>query len=249
MAANNGTHGSFQPSFSNWSQGPTWSQIPLPVPLVRPRFDPNFVYLSQGPAFVYLPSQMPTVVWVKLETSRVPQMGGRTSGNEDQVAKLINDGSFPLRPSRLSCSTHVQKISGNRSATIFVHTFPIVSGYSGTVHRVQGQTLNSLVVGEWKGGGTASASAYVTLSRCVTSANVFTLQDFTQEHAQFFLPSVDMLVSELLLMEKEQRTCKSLLQSLCAAGASDFSGYVFICCLIPPTLSSPCFSCSYAQTA
>jgi hypothetical protein len=83
---------------------------------------------------------------------------------------------------------------------ICIRQFPLVSASSVTVYKVQGDTLDGLIVGNWTGPRKNSfAQAYVTVSRVKSRSCVAVLKQFTEDDAHYFHPPPATLDEDLRL--------------------------------------------------
>jgi hypothetical protein len=111
---------------------------------------------------------------------------------------------FPVLPIRKTFTTKLN--SGSKSLTVKLTQFPLVPTSAITVHKVQGQSLDRVIVTKWRDPKMVSQypmTAYVTLSRVRTLAGLYITQPLTKADCAFFVPPL-AVIDELERLDKLQ---------------------------------------------
>lgn len=134
--------------------------------------------LSIGGVNVSIPSKMPEIIFVKINKF--------DSSKETAAMKSLREmynlevGTFPIFPAT-ERATKIP-IGRNHKISARITQFPIVPAFSITIHKVQGQTLDHVIIGSFKNSfrqfATFSA-IYVALSRARKIRTILLLEDFT----------------------------------------------------------------------
>ena len=75
--------------------------------------------------------------------------------------------------------------------------FPLVSAAAVSVYKVQGDTLDGIIIENWRcRNRNPSAQAYVTISRAKSRFSVAVLKEFTDVDAETFTQSAAMLTED-----------------------------------------------------
>jgi hypothetical protein len=103
-----------------------------------------------------------------------------------------------------------------RTLTVKPKQLPMVCAVASTVYKVQGETLTSMVVADWKAEWKPGypvhnkpEQAYITLSRVVNRDSFVTLKPFTKAHANYFKPKLATMVEDKRL----ETECNNYLKS------------------------------------
>lgn len=111
---------------------------------------------------------------------------------------------FPVLPIKKTFTTKLN--SGSKSLTVKLTQFPLVPTSAITVHKVQGQSLDRVIVTKWRDPKMVSQypmTAYVTLSRVRTLAGLYITQPLTKADCAFFVPPL-AVIDELERLDKLQ---------------------------------------------
>jgi ATP-dependent exoDNAse (exonuclease V) alpha subunit len=107
----------------------------------------------------------------------------------------------------------------SKSLTVKLTQFPLVPTSAVTVHKVQGQSLDRVIVTKWLDPKMVSQypmTAYVTLSRVRTLAGLYITQPLSKADCAFFVPPL-AVIDELERLDKLQpqhfRSSDALLRS------------------------------------
>lgn len=130
--------------------------------------------------------------------------------SEERPYPSLPSGCFPVVPAKFSSN---QKIKGN-CISISTCQFPCVSALVLTGHRVQGQTMNSIILGDisnsYKKG--EQGWLYVLLSRVRTLSGLFTLFKLDLDLSAY-KPRKDIMKEMARLEDIETETLKQLQSS------------------------------------
>lgn len=130
-------------------------------------------YTKDDCHFVSVPSLMPKCILVQVDGARHPRIEGLCDDVPDDV--------FPVLMSEQRVQIRLPSNGRIRSFSITLKQFPVVPSYALTVHRVQGMTLKSVIIGSFfEGRPQPSSAVYVMLSRVKSASGLFLLQDFSQ---------------------------------------------------------------------
>jgi hypothetical protein len=111
---------------------------------------------------------------------------------------------FPVLPIKKTFTTKLD--SSSKSLTVKLTQFPLVPTSAITVHKVQGQSLDHVIVTKWRDPKMVSQypmTAYVTLSRVRTLAGLYITQPLTKADCAFFVPP-RAVIDELERLDKLQ---------------------------------------------
>jgi hypothetical protein len=166
------------------------------------------VYDSVAGVTVQIPSHPPTALIVRI----------RRGATAASMPGCTDSDLFPLfydaRPYSTSDIRLAPSGSGMpRSLSIRIEQFPLVCGVSSTVYKVQGDTLDNMVVTEWRSENrivNKREQPYLLVSR-VTSRFAFrSFCPLTDEIVRWARPSVDALKEESRLQLLSERTLQRL---------------------------------------
>jgi len=78
-------------------------------------------------------------------------------------------------------------------------TFPVVNGIALSTYKVQGDTLNAMIVANWRSNTSADKpeQGYVMVSRCKTRQNLLILEPLTESACNYFKPKDYVLKEEI----------------------------------------------------
>jgi hypothetical protein len=126
---------------------------------------------------------------------------------------------FPLFPDARSFSQSDIRLapSGSgmpRSLSVRIEQFPLVCAISSTVYKVQGETLDNMIVAEWRSESRLAnkrEQPYLLVSR-VTSRNAFrTLCPLTEDIIKWAHPAAEALAEESRLQRLSEKTLQPLM--------------------------------------
>ena len=162
---------------------------------------------------VLVPSKLPTLAWI------------RTNRGEGAVAPPVNGENslqnrtdlFPIYPCKPFRSGPAIKLVSHDSVikNLKITQLPIIPCSASTAYKLQGETLESEVIVDWKseqGIINKRQQAYLMLSRCTTRNALITLNKFTDYLVKWFVPEQDVLeeddrlkrLSEKLIIEMNE---------------------------------------------
>jgi hypothetical protein len=105
----------------------------------------------------------------------------------------LPENVFPLLP--ITKDLNVQQ--GRKKFKFKLTQLPLVSTSAITVHKVQGQSLDSVVITKWRdpqmGNAQYPMSGYVALSRVRRLTGLFITQELTQEDCDFLVPPLSVI--------------------------------------------------------
>lgn len=138
---------------------------------------------------------MPSVVLVQL----------RNASAATPICQLaaLPPNVFPVLPIKKAFMT---KLNSNKSLTVKLSQFPLVPTSAITVHKVQGQSMDRVIVTKWRDPKMVSQypmTAYVALSRVRTLAGLYITHLLTKADCEFFVPPL-AVIDELERLDKLQ---------------------------------------------
>jgi ATP-dependent exoDNAse (exonuclease V) alpha subunit len=136
---------------------------------------------------------LPEVVLVKLSNSSATPLCRLPSLPADV---------FPVFPSKSTLSTTL----GSKTVSVKMTQFPLVPTSAITVHKVQGQSLDKIVVTKWRDPimhNQYAMTAYVSLSRVRQLTGLYTTSKLTIDDVKFFVPPISV-INELERLDKLQ---------------------------------------------
>jgi hypothetical protein len=71
-----------------------------------------------------------------------------------------------------------------------MYQFPLVSSIACTIYKIQGETVQSLMVADWEGYRFKPQQAYICVSRVTNGDNFASMQEFTDHHSSIFRPEM-----------------------------------------------------------
>ena len=143
---------------------------------------------------VIVPSQLPLLAWIRTDRGEgayaPPVIGDESLMNRNDLFPI-----FPCQPFRAPLPI---KLPGqDRSiSNLKITQLPIIPCSASTAYKLQGETLNSEVIVDWKSEKAIinkRQQAYLMLSRCTTREALITLNPFTEYLAKWFVPDQDVL--------------------------------------------------------
>ncbi|KAH9085000.1 hypothetical protein LEN26_020735 [Aphanomyces euteiches] len=154
---------------------------------------------------VLVPSKPPEVVFVRVKRPK----------NFSQLPRDGLDGSlpsdvYPVFVFKPAAATEVTLTPGpggtKRTTRLRLNQFPFVNAIASTVYKVQGETMESLVVADWKAKGSRYNKAvntcqqgYIAISRLTKRDGFSALQPLTDECIRYFRPSQDTMLEGVRL--------------------------------------------------
>ena len=143
---------------------------------------------------VLVPSAHPTVVLLRLRRAdsfpKIPREHLPESHREDIDLYPV----FPIR-SRGCTEIELTPSRGGiaRTAKLSLVQLPFVAAVASTVYKIQGETLDSIVVADWRATGKGKANtpqqAYIVVSRVKTRNGFFSMRPITASDVAFFRPN------------------------------------------------------------
>ena len=148
---------------------------------------------------VLVPSKLPTLAWISTnrgEGAFAPPVSG------DDLLLNRNDifPIYPCQPFRPAAPIKLLTKDENNQQMFIknlkITQLPIIPCSASTAYKLQGETLNSEVIVDWKSEVSIinrRQQAYLMLSRCTTREALITLHLFTEGLAEWFVPDQDVL--------------------------------------------------------
>ena len=148
---------------------------------------------------VLVPSKLPTLAWISTNRGEgacaPPVNGDDTLLNRNDIFPIFPRQPFrPAEPIKL-----LTKDTSNQQMFIKnlrITQLPIIPCSASTAYKLQGETLNSEVIVDWKSEVSIinrRQQAYLMLSRCTTREALIILHPFTKGLAEWFVPDQDVL--------------------------------------------------------
>ena len=162
---------------------------------------------------VFVPNQRPLFAILQIDrgpgSSPVPGIDqGSTRFPVFPDAEAYNAVQLSLTPKR---------DGSKRELKVKIQQFPFVSATASTVYKVQGETLTSMVIVDWKagrrGGVDKREQAYLMLSRVVKRTGLLILKPFTRELASWYKPPEHSLREEERLLAESARCVAAFKQT------------------------------------
>jgi hypothetical protein len=160
---------------------------------------------------VLLPDKAPLLALVRLHR-------GSTASS---IKEGIDPGLFPVFPDAeayTKASISLTSSSGDkRTLSVKIQQFPFVCAVGATVYKVQGESLESMAVVDWKvslRGANRPQQAYLMVSRVVKRGGLICLKSFTPEIAAWSKPPTDAIMEDRRLSDESERTLREFYASL-----------------------------------
>ena len=163
---------------------------------------------------VYIPSKRPLFALLRIErgddSTAMPGVGGVTS-------------LFPVFPDVEPYNVPVVSLTPARGGkkrpiSLKIKQFPFVSAVGLTVYKVQGETLQSMMIVNWKTGHRNGVDkreqAYLMLSRVVKRTGLLILEPFTAQLAAWSTPSHHSLQEEDRLLKRSMECVLQMERSI-----------------------------------
>ena len=138
---------------------------------------------------VLVPSAQPSVVMLKLNRQGLfPKIPLHHLREDDP------DDVYPVFPIRSRGESEIEltpALGGiSRTVKLSLNQFPFVAAIASTVYKIQGETLDSLVVADWKANGkgklNTAQQGYIVVSRVISRNAFFSLRPLTERDIVFF---------------------------------------------------------------
>ena len=148
---------------------------------------------------VLVPSKLPLLAWIRTDrgegASAPPVNGDESLMNRKDLFPV-----YPCQPYRPGSEIKLP-VRGSSSKersikNLKITQLPIIPCSASTAYKLQGETLNSEVIVDWKSEMSIinrRQQAYLMLSRCTTREALITLNPFTDYLAKWFVPDQDVL--------------------------------------------------------
>ena len=143
---------------------------------------------------VLVPSKLPILAWIRTnrgEGAIAPPVNGEESlQNRSDIFPV-----FPCQPFRAAAPIKL-KTRDSSVINLKITQLPIIPCTASTAYKLQGETLESEVIVDWKSEVSIinkRQQAYLMLSRCTTREALITLHRFTEDLAKWFKPDKDVL--------------------------------------------------------
>lgn len=153
---------------------------------------------------VLMANKPPSIVFVSVNrdnyTTRMPLTADST----------LPDNLFPVFMHHVTRSVDVHltpAVGGNkRSISVQLTQFPFICAAGSTIYKIQGETLTSMVVADWKALSRPGVrkpnqrqQAYIAVSRVTQRSAFAAMTPFTAQHARWFQPDQACLDEDLRL--------------------------------------------------
>jgi hypothetical protein len=136
---------------------------------------------------VLLPDKPPTIVWIKLDRGH----GALPPPLIDSQDQYNSADLFPIFPVRSYKTSQIQ-LPSERQIQLRITQLPFVSAIASTIYKVQGETLTSMVIADWKCTVIRRANkpqqGYILLSRPTSRNGLIILRPLTKYLTQYFRP-------------------------------------------------------------
>jgi hypothetical protein len=150
---------------------------------------------------VLVPDKQPSYILVKLDHDLPPNTFPGLPPNVFPIFRKYSNGKIIDLPSNPDTPNK------KRSAKIKITQFPLVSAVASSIYKIQGDTLEAGIIGQWRSSTAADHphQAYVQISRFPTPENFTIMYPFTQEDAAYFKPKQDALDEEERLIKLAEK--------------------------------------------
>jgi hypothetical protein len=148
---------------------------------------------------VLVPSKLPLLAWIRTDRGE-GAYAPPVNGDESLMNRIDLFPVYPCQPYRPGLEIKLPvRGSSNQERSIKnlkITQLPIIPCTASTAYKLQGETLNSEVIVDWKSEKhfiNKRQQAYLMLSRCTTREALIILNPFTEHLAKWFVPDQDVL--------------------------------------------------------
>ena len=144
-------------------------------------------------------------------------------GDGAQKFPFLPEGVFPLFPQKAfntssiclpkrNCDDDSEDSLTRRTVSIKIRQFPVIHASTSTVYKLQGETIDNLVVCDWKAGNCfidSPEQIYLMLSRARKRQDVICLRQLTEYLIKWSAPSREVLLEECRLLALHKATLET----------------------------------------
>ena len=158
---------------------------------------------------VYYPTKRPLYALVQVNRGIGAQA---VPGLPSDIFPVFPDAKA-YQPSTVSLTS--ARDGTDRKITLSLKQFPFVNAVGSTIYKIQGETLKSMVVVDWKAGSGADKpqQVYLMVSRAISRSAFLTMSPLTSSMVAWAKPPAKFLAEEERLLQESEKTVTALIRS------------------------------------